>query len=81
MPVRKIKILPEQVRGEIVEKVLTGQFGLPEVHVDADFGDILNNLDFAFMAAGEVDAVAGVRGNYLFTPEIYVTGWGLVGAG
>lgn len=30
-----------------------GQFGLPEVHIDADFGDILNNLDFAFMAAGE----------------------------
>ncbi|MCW1411900.1 hypothetical protein OLZ32_27150 [Rhizobium sp. 1AS11] len=148
-----------------------GQFGLPEVHVDADFGDILDNLDFAFMAAGEarydrfsivadviytklgadadtpagiladsvdvtsktfagflgvgyavledqnghldvvggmkvwsakteisfnggilagvdvedsatwVDAVAGVRGNYFFTPEIYLTGWGLVGAG
>ncbi|MGZ2453181.1 hypothetical protein ACVIRO_005998 [Rhizobium ruizarguesonis] len=148
-----------------------GQFGLPEVHIDADFGDILNNLDFAFMAAGEarydrfsivgdviytklgadadtpagiladsvdvtsktfagllgvgyavledqnghldvvggmrvwsakteisfnggilagvdvedsatwVDAVAGVRGNYFFTPEIYVTGWGLLGAG
>lgn len=145
-----------------------GQFGLPEVHIDADFGDILNNLDFAFMAAGEarydrfsivgdviytklgadadtpagiladsvdvtsktfagllgvgyavledqdghldvvggmrvwsakteisfnggilagvdvedsatwVDAVAGLRGNYFFTPEIYVTGWGLV---
>ncbi|MGO7815616.1 hypothetical protein ACC674_39610, partial [Rhizobium ruizarguesonis] len=30
-----------------------GQFGLPEVHVDAGFGDILNNLEFAFMAAGE----------------------------
>ncbi|MGO7867514.1 hypothetical protein ACC676_39285, partial [Rhizobium ruizarguesonis] len=25
----------------------------PEVHIDADFGDILNNLVFAFMAAGE----------------------------
>jgi hypothetical protein len=148
-----------------------GQFGLPEVHFDADFGDILNNLDFAFMATGEarydrfsivgdviytklgadgdtpngiladnvdvtsktfsgflgggyavledqnghldvvggvkvwsvkteisfnggilggvdvedsaiwVDAVAGVRGNYFFTPEIYLTGWGMVGAG
>lgn len=31
----------------------TGQFGLPEVHLDADFGDILKNLDFAFMATGE----------------------------
>ncbi|MHC2296657.1 hypothetical protein ACVJBD_000863 [Rhizobium mongolense] len=146
------------------------QFGLPEVHIDASFGDILENLDFAFMAAGEarhdrfsifgdimytklgadantrngiladsvdvtsktfagllgagysvlenqsghldivggvrvwsvdttiglnggilggreaddgatwVDALAGVRGNYFFTPEIYVTG-GLVGGG
>jgi hypothetical protein len=29
------------------------QFGLPEVHVDADFGNILDNLDFAAMAIGE----------------------------
>jgi hypothetical protein len=29
------------------------QFGLPEVHVDADFGDILDDLDFAAMAIGE----------------------------
>jgi hypothetical protein len=29
------------------------QFGLPEAHIDANFGDILQNLDFAFMAAGE----------------------------
>jgi hypothetical protein len=30
------------------------QFGLPTtVHIDQDFGDILKNLDFAFMAAGE----------------------------
>jgi len=147
------------------------QFGLPEVHIDSDFGDIWDNLDFAFMAAGEaryerfsvfadimytklggdahtrrgiladsvdvtsktfagllgagysvlenqsghldvvggvrvwsvdttigfnggllggreandgatwVDALAGLRGNYFFTPEIYVTGWGLVGGG
>lgn len=148
-----------------------GQFGLPEVQVDADFGDILKNLDFAFMGAGEArydrysifgdiiytklgadgntrngiladsvdvtskvfsglvgvgysvledqtghldvvggikvwsidtttsfnggllggieandnatwaDAVVGIRGNYFFTPEIYLTGWGLVGGG
>ncbi|TCU21335.1 hypothetical protein EV130_111192 [Rhizobium azibense] len=147
------------------------QFGLPEVHIDSSVDDILENLDFAFMAAGEaryerfsifadvmytklgadantrngiladsvdvtsktfagllgagysvlenpsghldivagvrvwsvdttigfnggllggreaddgatwVDALAGVRGNYFFTPEIYVTGWGLVGGG
>jgi hypothetical protein len=147
------------------------QFGLPQVTVDADFGDILSNLDFAFMATAEarydrfsvvgdiiyaklgadahtpngilarsvdvtsetfagllgvgyavledpnghldvvggmkvwsvdtdisfnggllagverddsatwVDAVVGLRGNYFFTKEIYVTGWGLVGGG
>ncbi|WP_245472331.1 hypothetical protein [Rhizobium jaguaris] len=147
------------------------QFGLPEVHVDADFSDIFNVLDFGIMAAGEarydrysifgdiiyvklsedattprgifannievtsktfmgllgggyavidgpaghldlvggakvwsvdtniafnggllggvsrddsatwVDAVAGVRGDYFFTPHIYLTGWGLVGGG
>jgi hypothetical protein len=28
-----------------------------------------------------VDAMAGLRGNYAITPEIYLTGWGLVGAG
>lgn len=28
-----------------------------------------------------VDGMVGVRGNYFFTPEIYLTGWGLVGAG
>jgi len=147
------------------------QFGLPTVSIDADFGDILSNLDFAFMATAEarydrysiigdviytklsadahtpngilagsvdvtsetfagllgvgyavlenqnghldvvggakvwsvdtdlsfnggllggikredsatwVDAVVGLRGNYFFTPEIYATGWGLVGGG
>nr|WP_081160246.1 hypothetical protein [Ensifer aridi] len=31
----------------------TSQFGLPTVDIDADFGDILDHLDFAFMAAGE----------------------------
>jgi hypothetical protein len=147
------------------------QFGLPEVHIDSDFSDILDHLDFAFMATAEarydrysivgdmiyvkveadahtpngilagsvdvtsetfsgtlgvgyavvdspnghldivggvkvwsvdtdigfnggllggierkdsaawVDAVAGLRGNYFFTPEIYMMGWGLVGGG
>ena len=144
---------------------------LPEVHVDADFDDILNNLDFGAMVTGEarydrysivgdivyvklsndsatprgviannvevtakmfsgflgggyalldapnghldivggarvwwldtgvsfngglldganadkskswVDAVAGLKGNYFFTPQIFTTGWGLVGGG
>ena len=28
-----------------------------------------------------VDAVVGLRGSYFFTPEIYLTGWRLVGGG
>jgi hypothetical protein len=149
----------------------TGVFGLPEVHVDESFGDILSDLDFAFMAAGDarydrfsivtdiayvrvttdsatprgiladevdlkqetftamigagysiidepqgrldviggvkiwytettisfaggalggvsgtdeatwVDAVAGFRGMYSITPSVYLTGWGVIGAG
>ena len=150
----------------------TSAFDLPVVSIDADFSDILNNLDFAAMAivdarngrysifgdliytklsadsatplglaattvdltaktfaglvgagysvlegpAGHLDVVAGirvwsvdtelgfsgpgplggrsfsdgatwvdglvgVRGNYSFTPQFYVTGWALVGAG
>ncbi|MBS7586873.1 hypothetical protein KHC24_05945 [Ancylobacter defluvii] len=148
-----------------------GQFGLPAVHVDADFGDIFKNLDFAAMATGEarngrfsvfgdvlytklssdvttprhvladevaissetfaglaavgyaiwdgpqghldvvggarvwyvgtdisfrgqaldgrsasdnaswVDGIAGLRGRYSLTDKVYLTGWGLVGAG
>jgi hypothetical protein len=149
----------------------TSQFGLPLVDIDADFSDILDNLDFAAMLIGEarngpyslfgdliytklsadratplgvlatsvdveastfaglvgagysvfegpsgrldvvggvrvwsvdtdmsfsgavldgrtfsdgatwVDGLIGVRANYAFTPNFYVTGWGLVGAG
>lgn len=148
-----------------------GSFGLPSVHLDASFGDVWDNLDFAAMIAGEarrgpysifgdiiysdlsgtsatprgvvatdatvdsrtfagllgagytvlgdefshldlvgglrvwsaktevsfsgglldgrevsdsatwVDAMAGVRGVYSFTPNVFLTGWGLVGAG
>lgn len=43
-------------------------------------GGILDGVDVEDSATW-VDAVAGVRGNYFFTPEIYVTGWGLLGAG
>ncbi|MGY6273288.1 DUF481 domain-containing protein [Achromobacter denitrificans] len=28
-----------------------------------------------------VDGLVGVRGNYAFTPKLYATGWGLIGAG
>jgi hypothetical protein len=148
-----------------------GQFGLPPVDVDADFGDIFDYLDFGAMAIGEArydrysifgdiiyskisgaagtprgilassvavssetfsgligagyalfddgvgrfevvggvrvwsvdtdisfsggildgvsrsdgatwaDGMVGVRANYSLTPEVYLTGWGLVGAG
>jgi hypothetical protein len=30
-----------------------GQFGLPAVHLESGFGDILKDLDFGFMAVGE----------------------------
>jgi hypothetical protein len=30
-----------------------GMFGIPPIHVDADFSDLLKNLDFAMMAIGE----------------------------
>ncbi|RVJ59513.1 hypothetical protein CN166_12560 [Sinorhizobium medicae] len=30
-----------------------GQFGLPAVHLESDFGDILKDLDIGFMAVGE----------------------------
>jgi len=149
----------------------TAVFGLPEVHTNESFSDILSDLDFAFMAAGEarydrfsvvtdiayvrvttdsatprgiladevdlkeetftamigagyaviddprgrldviggvkiwytettisfsggpldgvsgtdeatwVDAMAGLRGVYSITPSVYLTGWGLIGAG
>ncbi len=149
----------------------SGVFGLPEVHIDESFGDVLSDLDFAFMAAGDarydrfsivtdityvrvttdaatprgiladevdlkqetftamigagysvidepqgrldviggvkiwytettisfaggplggvsgtdeatwVDAMAGFRGMYSITPSVYLTGWGLIGAG
>jgi len=149
----------------------TAVFGLPEVHVDQSFGDILKGIDFGFMMAGDahygpysivtdityvrittdsatprgiladevdlksetftamlgvgytvledeqgrldvigglklwsvettislsggplggssatddatwVDAMAGLRGVYSLTPNVYLTGWGMIGAG
>ncbi|MBP2444539.1 hypothetical protein [Rhizobium leguminosarum] len=31
----------------------TGVFGLPEVHIDESFGDVLKDIDIGFMGAGE----------------------------
>ncbi|MBY3232696.1 hypothetical protein [Rhizobium laguerreae] len=149
----------------------TAVFGLPEVHIEESFGDVLKDIDFGFMGAGEarygkfsvltdisyaritsdsatprgvfadtvdlkqetfsamlgvgytiledqqghldvvagaklwwtettisfsggpldgasardeatwVDVLAGFRGVYSITPEVYLTGWGLIGAG
>ncbi|NGN44974.1 hypothetical protein G6N74_28360 [Mesorhizobium sp. CGMCC 1.15528] len=51
------------------------------VDTDISFsGGILNGISRSD-GASWADAVAGLRGNYAITPEIYLTGWGLVGAG
>lgn len=43
-------------------------------------GGILDGVS-ASDGATWVDAIAGFRGNYSITPKVYLTGWGLVGAG
>lgn len=43
-------------------------------------GGILNGVSRSDGATW-VDAMAGFRGNYAITPEVYLTGWGLIGAG
>jgi hypothetical protein len=43
-------------------------------------GGLLGSVS-ATDSATWVDAVAGLRGNYSITPTVYLTGWGLVGAG
>jgi hypothetical protein len=43
-------------------------------------GGILNSVSRSDGATW-VDAVAGLKGNYSITPEVYLTAWGLVGAG
>ena len=51
--------------------------------VDTDIGftgGILNGVS-ASDGATWADGMVGVRGNYSITPEVYLTGWGLVGAG
>lgn len=46
-PLRLAPISGQLVSGDV------GQFGLPAVHVESDFGDMLKDLDFASMAVGE----------------------------
>jgi hypothetical protein len=51
--------------------------------VDTDIafhGGILDGVSVSDGATW-VDGLVGVRANYSITPEVYVTGWGLVGAG
>jgi hypothetical protein len=43
-------------------------------------GGILDGLSQSDGATW-VDGIAGFRGNYSITPQVYLTGWGLVGAG
>lgn len=51
------------------------------VNTDISFdGGILDGRSVSDGATW-VDGLVGIRGNYYFTPEIYLTGWGLVGAG
>jgi hypothetical protein len=51
------------------------------VNTDISFdGGILDGRS-ASDGATWVDGLVGIRANYYFTPEIYLTGWGLVGAG
>lgn len=51
------------------------------VNTDLDFhGGILDGVSRSDGATW-VDGLAGVRATYSLTPEIYLTGWGMVGAG
>ena len=43
-------------------------------------GGVLNGLSKSD-SANWVDGLVGVRGTYAITPNLYLTGWGLVGAG
>jgi len=51
--------------------------------VDTDLSFSGGLLDGVSQSDGDtwVDAMAGFRGNYAITPELYLTGWGLIGAG
>ncbi|KHJ54518.1 hypothetical protein LA66_13865 [Aureimonas altamirensis] len=51
--------------------------------VDTELSFYGGLLDGRTVSDGDtwVDGLAGFRGNYNFTPRLYVTGWGLIGAG
>lgn len=51
--------------------------------VDTDIGFTGGILDGVSVSDGATwaDGLVGVRANYSITPEVYLTGWGLVGAG
>jgi len=60
---------------------LVGGVRIWSVETEISFnGGLLDGRDFSDSATW-VDALAGVRGNYAFTPKFYAVGWGLVGAG
>jgi hypothetical protein len=67
--------------GEAGRFEIVGGVRVWSVETDISFnGGILDGVSVSDGAAW-VDGLAGVRGTYAFTPEIYLTGWGLVGAG
>jgi hypothetical protein len=60
---------------------VAGGVRLWHANTDISFsGGFLNGVS-ANDGATWVDAVAGLRGNYSITPKVYLTGWGMVGAG
>jgi hypothetical protein len=51
------------------------------VDTDISFSGVFLDGETRSDGATWVDGLIGVRGNYSFTPQFYVTGWALVGAG
>jgi len=51
--------------------------------VDTDISFAGGPLNGASFSDGDtwVDGLVGVRGNFNITPQVYLTGWGLIGAG
>ncbi|WP_390624994.1 hypothetical protein [Pseudorhizobium xiangyangii] len=67
--------------GDVGHLDLVGGVKVWSVSTEISFsGGILGGRDVEDDATW-VDAMAGVRGNYHFTPEIYLTGWALIGGG
>ncbi|MET0943203.1 MAG: hypothetical protein ABWY13_17765 [Mesorhizobium sp.] len=60
---------------------IVGAVRVWSVDTDLSFsGGLLNGLDVSESQAW-VDGLVGARGVFNFTPKIYLTGWGMVGAG